>query len=181
MRQMQQRSTCLAKLSRWQLSVGRSRCWRCSLMCIIDIVLQKTESNWTKSLKNVTNVIGLFIILHPMTTIIPMNKHRKRTRKGKMIESESSVTSLHASPNKPPPLKNKRTDWNEKKPRSSIMNVNGRMTTNVTCQVSEVVISKTRLQEKKENWGSLRVSWCTILDGKWNSMNVKSLDQQTKV
>ena len=77
--------------------------------------------------------------------IFQMNKNKKRTKKGKMIKSESPVTSISASPSKPPPLTTQRIDWNARKRRSSIMDVIGRMTSNVTSQVSEVVISKTSL------------------------------------
>ena len=107
-----------------------------------------------------------------------MNKNKKRTRKSKMIESESPVTSVSASPNKPPPSKKQKTAQSEANRKLSITDINGRMTTNVSCQVSGVVILKTGIQQKKGKWGSFTVSRCTILDSKGNSMDIKSYKQQ---
>ena len=66
-----------------------------------------------------------------------------------MMKLESPVTSIPAAQSKPPLLEKQRGAENDPKPRSSIIDVNERMTANVTRQVSEVVTSKTSVQEKK--------------------------------
>ena len=103
---------------------------------------------------------------------------KKRTKRSKPMESESPVTTPEVSPTKQPPKKKQKSSRKNAMKKLKIRDINGRMLTTGTCEVTGIVIACTGVQERFGKYGRYHVSQCTLLDEFGNSIDVKSYKEQ---